>query len=405
MARVAEVQLTATCPRCGYDLRGTVATWTDSCPLNGVCTECGLEFEWVEFFRPELHGEHWNIERVPTPTQLPLALIRTWLRSFAPWSFWSRLTMNHPIRSDRLAQYVIILAFSLLLLYPPIQVTGAVIVRYRQGQILPQGIANTAALVGYLQALQQHGADDQRTRDSRNSLSPEMRQYLAALNDVQRSQVLAMHQQSLVQLQNMSLNVSYAGAVFEALFFPARTVSNYAAISDPYTPPAYLYDEVSGDLQVQGTIGAGGTTWRWYGYGQWSARLRIIPVVGSALLIFAFLMPAGLALLPVSRRTARVRWSHIARIAVYSAFAIHGYILASVLYVWIAYLSGEVHELTPVLVYLLPGCAVLALIIHWAAAISSYLRVPHGAFVSFMLAILSALAMVVANVIWIGWFR
>lgn len=42
----------AVCPRCGYDLHGTIDTWTDACPLTGVCSECGLEFIWSEILCP-----------------------------------------------------------------------------------------------------------------------------------------------------------------------------------------------------------------------------------------------------------------------------------------------------------------------------------------------------------------
>ncbi len=36
------------CPTCGYDLRGTMGDWSRACPLRGVCSECGLQFEWAE---------------------------------------------------------------------------------------------------------------------------------------------------------------------------------------------------------------------------------------------------------------------------------------------------------------------------------------------------------------------
>ena len=39
------------CPRCGYDLSGEIATWTEACPVRGLCTECGLEFAWGEGIR------------------------------------------------------------------------------------------------------------------------------------------------------------------------------------------------------------------------------------------------------------------------------------------------------------------------------------------------------------------
>ena len=36
------------CPKCSYDLRGTMGDWSRACPLRGVCPECGLQFEWAE---------------------------------------------------------------------------------------------------------------------------------------------------------------------------------------------------------------------------------------------------------------------------------------------------------------------------------------------------------------------
>ena len=42
------------CPRCGYDLSGQVRTWTDACPLAGVCTECGFEVEYRFVLNPGL---------------------------------------------------------------------------------------------------------------------------------------------------------------------------------------------------------------------------------------------------------------------------------------------------------------------------------------------------------------
>ena len=39
----------AKCPRCGYDLRGAIATWTEQCPLHGTCAGCGLQFAWPAF--------------------------------------------------------------------------------------------------------------------------------------------------------------------------------------------------------------------------------------------------------------------------------------------------------------------------------------------------------------------
>lgn len=48
------------CPRCDYDLRGAVQSWREMCPLEGRCTECGLEFDWADLFTRPLHD--WLFE-------------------------------------------------------------------------------------------------------------------------------------------------------------------------------------------------------------------------------------------------------------------------------------------------------------------------------------------------------
>ncbi|MFG0304904.1 MAG: hypothetical protein ACF8Q5_01680 [Phycisphaerales bacterium JB040] len=38
------------CPYCRYDLSGIASSWTDRCPLRGVCSECGTALEWRRVF-------------------------------------------------------------------------------------------------------------------------------------------------------------------------------------------------------------------------------------------------------------------------------------------------------------------------------------------------------------------
>ena len=38
------------CPRCGYDLQGITATYAEVWPLSCVCSECGLDFTWKEYY-------------------------------------------------------------------------------------------------------------------------------------------------------------------------------------------------------------------------------------------------------------------------------------------------------------------------------------------------------------------
>ncbi len=84
----------AVCPRCRYDLSGTTRQWTDRCPLEGQCNECGLEFDWRQVYilteHPWLFEYHWR-QRPAT------RLVRTIWRSLRPWSFWRDVKMSDPI--------------------------------------------------------------------------------------------------------------------------------------------------------------------------------------------------------------------------------------------------------------------------------------------------------------------
>jgi hypothetical protein len=95
-----------TCPRCNYDLRGTVAMWRDACPLNGTCTECGLEFEWAELLTDSYVVPPWCVESPRGLRRFPRQMAATVLRAYRPWRFWSALRMSHPIRWGRVGALV-----------------------------------------------------------------------------------------------------------------------------------------------------------------------------------------------------------------------------------------------------------------------------------------------------------
>ena len=83
------------CPRCAYDLSGTIAAWTDRCPLEGQCAECGLEFAWDRVLalaeHPWLFEYHWR--------RRPLyRLARTWFAALRPHRFWREVRMTDPIK-------------------------------------------------------------------------------------------------------------------------------------------------------------------------------------------------------------------------------------------------------------------------------------------------------------------
>ncbi len=118
------------CPRCGYDLRGAIGTWADQCPLQGTCTECGLQFAWVEVLHPEKFEPRWCIEYAPGRLGVLAGAIKTLGRSLWPWRFFSSLKMSHTVHPRRLALYLVFLLLMPGILYVAEQTTVAVRVRY-----------------------------------------------------------------------------------------------------------------------------------------------------------------------------------------------------------------------------------------------------------------------------------
>ncbi|MCH8343080.1 MAG: hypothetical protein IH983_03735 [Planctomycetes bacterium] len=106
MSSKATISSVAKCPRCGYDLRGVIPTWTQQCPLEGTCTECGLQFNWPEVLRPDKFEPQWCVEATRGVRPLLWQAASTFVRSFWPWGFWSALRMSHPSRWGRIAAYL-----------------------------------------------------------------------------------------------------------------------------------------------------------------------------------------------------------------------------------------------------------------------------------------------------------
>lgn len=93
------------CPRCGYDLAGLPASWTNSCPLSGSCSECGLSFQWADVLSTRRTPPAWSFEH--TRSRLLPRAVRTWVGTFFPFAFWSGLRLEHPVRPWRLAMFLV----------------------------------------------------------------------------------------------------------------------------------------------------------------------------------------------------------------------------------------------------------------------------------------------------------
>lgn len=88
------------CPRCGYDLSGEVQRWCDQCPLEGVCSECGLKIRWggllgVDVRRPESFFETSRAK----PRR---AFLGTLSRAKNPFRFWNWVKMEYEFNWKRM---------------------------------------------------------------------------------------------------------------------------------------------------------------------------------------------------------------------------------------------------------------------------------------------------------------
>jgi hypothetical protein len=96
------------CPRCGYDLRGAIATWRESCPLAGRCGECGLGLAWGDLLSEEAEQPAWCVEFAPLD-RVPMAFATTLAISLVPLRFWGEIRMTYRVRPRRLVAYAVIL--------------------------------------------------------------------------------------------------------------------------------------------------------------------------------------------------------------------------------------------------------------------------------------------------------
>lgn len=362
----SENKSTSRCPRCGYDVRGVIDTWSDSCPLLGTCSECGLEYQWSQVLHPEKYEPLWCVEFLGAGPMWRSA-IKTYRRSFLPWRFWQELKMEHDVRWRRLLAYVLLLLTPLLLCYVIEQTTVAVQVRrLSQQQLIRQ---QQTAIWGA--SLLQDQIDD-----------------LEALKSPP-SQEIANLQAQMITFNSMaqnpgSINITLAEAIVEAVFFPLRSISE-GIIMSPWGNQAY---PAPINLHIIIMTGQNPVI-------SFPRMLRMqAPQAIIIFLLQAAILP-GIALafllLPTSRHIAKVRWGHIFRIMLYSFF-----IPFNVFYLLVALFGTGmiVVSLEPICFWLGRSLFLygswIALIVWWAMAIGHYLKMPHG----WMIAILFSLMVV-----------
>jgi hypothetical protein len=187
-------------------------------------------------------------------------------------------------------------------------------------------------------------------------------QRLTGTTDGVEKMMLQQAQQeiAILQVPVAPTNLSYPAAITEALLTPASTSSsgvlNGYARTYPYPSPAELHGSL---LQADPDA--------------LSSPLR----AALATVFLIALMPLSFIVLPVSRRRARVRWAHIARVLIYGLVFPTAHLVLSVMAFSVATLlssdvSATVGAHAPTLAWL----SFVYVLCWWAAAIRLYLRMP-----------------------------
>lgn len=94
------------CPKCGYDQSGEIATWAEQCPIEGICPECGLRFDWADVFDPSRVHLAWYVEHADRKRDMLRRTPITLWFLLVPNRFWKRVSVERPIYVARLWTYV-----------------------------------------------------------------------------------------------------------------------------------------------------------------------------------------------------------------------------------------------------------------------------------------------------------
>ncbi len=275
---------TPTCPRCGYDLSGHTASWESSCPVEGQCSECGLEFFWREILREDEQANPRHIEHCPRRA-IPLAAIRTLVWCILPWVFWKRVELRHEPRVGRMVLWLVLLLVSL-------HVLASVMLAIAMWRVEARAVRDYNADLA---------ASAKITRDDIAWLDAGIESSGSTRRQVER---LLEHRTQLVQvLSSMpppavgrGLSV---GRLATAIGYP------FVLIDDGHVT---LIRRMFGNAPI-----ATGPR------GPWSVELLPFWKKPAVLcgLGFSFTFAIMLAILPATRRKLRIRWVHLLRASVF----------------------------------------------------------------------------------------
>lgn len=379
MLSEATISSVAKCPRCGYDLRGTIAAWNEACPLSGTCTECGLDFEWAEVLSEKVRRPRWCVEYAERWWHVPWLSVKTLAMTFWPWRFWKSLKMSHEPRWGRFAAYVCLLLVVLYIVFA----IGHGMVGWREWTINKGGIW----VVQYVRV------------DERGSTRSQQTPYVSGASPIwtvaqaivapwshsppgRLTPTTAPTAQNPRGIQILHVNPLPTGG---APPLPATV---------PHPSPVELFSRyhsyfVNSLLSVEMRRGVLPTT------ATVLVRLCGFPVLVSLLCVPFF------ALLPATRRKAKVRWAHVIRIGCYGAGLLVlpiGFSIVGSVYRYFSEASPDVffQRLALLAFFLMPAL----IVVWWWQATDRYLHMPHAFGVALAAVFTSGLMVLVCGYFW-----
>lgn len=348
------VALTPRCPRCGYNLRGAVESWIESCPIQGACAECGLQFEWGDLLNIKRKRPRWCVEYGRSFQASMMRSVATLALTAWPPAFWGSLQMWHEPRWRRVGVYIALL---FVFVYATFAL-GHGAIAWREWYFHKQGVE-----------VVQHDPEGIRGAPYTTSSSP--------VTTIVQAVFLPWSDQSPGALTPMPIPAGGSAniVIYRHIDLSVTRMPNGALRPLPATLPHPSPRELF-------QLGYFNET------GYWSMRWEVPNLPGPlsmTVLICTFpalvagLCPAFFRLLPQTRRKAKVRWRHIIRVALYSAPFVIAPLLCAILGNVYRHWAGWSHDmLFWRLVWIAFLLTPLVLVVWWWAAARRYLHMPHA---------------------------
>jgi hypothetical protein len=110
---------THSCPRCGYDQSGVVASWDTAdpprCPLRTICSECGHTLDWSVVSHPARQDLPWCVEHAPSHPELLRRALPTLVRVLLIVPYWRAVGVDTRVRLRPLVTWTLLVLLATLL--------------------------------------------------------------------------------------------------------------------------------------------------------------------------------------------------------------------------------------------------------------------------------------------------